>query len=137
MEWRKGPWFGTQIGSTTWIAVLSGIAFAHQPAVGFKVACLFGVINSLGVALWMQRGRWPMCRCAQVFIALATAVGLIVMRVIDSAGLWSNMQVGGQVPISFVYWGIPVGAVFIIGSLQLQNWIHSLPSPADKSDRLT
>ena len=68
--WNAGGWFGSQLGSTLWLALLGGVFVAQGRASGWALLLAFAAANGIGVALWGARGRLA------AYTALQTLVGV-------------------------------------------------------------
>lgn len=119
MEWSAGGWFGGQIGATVWMLVAGSLAAILEPATGLLVVGLFVVPNVLGFALWRIR-RLSCYASTQVLIVVAAVCSLMAVWLLDRAGVWAQIQTGGQVAAGSMYWiiGLVFGGLVVMVRLR-------------------
>jgi len=94
--WNAGGWFGSQLGSTLWLAVSAALLAARSVTVASTVFALFLVANLVGIVLWLRRSRISMFSALQMLLATFWACSMAAVFIIDRAGLWETLAVGGR-----------------------------------------
>ncbi len=94
--WNAGGWFGSQLGSTLWLAISAALLAARSVTVASTVFALFVVANFVGIVLWRRRARISVLSAMQVLLAAFWACSMAAVFVIDRAGLWETLAVGGS-----------------------------------------
>ena len=94
--WNAGGWFGSQLGSTLWLAISAALLAARSVAVASTVFALFLVVNLVGVVLWHRRYRISIFSALQILLTTFWACSMAAVFVIDRAGLWETLAVGGN-----------------------------------------
>ena len=115
MEWNTGGWFGSQIGATVWMLVAGTLAAFRDVPAGVLVVLLFAIPNVVGLVLW--QGRKLSCYAStQLLIGISGVCGLLAVYVLERAGVWTQIQTGGQVSASSTYWiiGLVFGGLTIV-----------------------
>ena len=81
-QWNAGGWFGSQVGSTLWIAIVGMIHISIDARVALFAVSFFVWANVIGLFMWRQRTKLPPFPAIQlllVVIGLASAGTLIVL----------------------------------------------------------
>ena len=102
-QWNAGGWFGSQVGGTMWIFISAVIVMPRDTTVGLTTLALFVVVNAIATGMWMQRERLDPYRAIQVLIILAGIYSFAATWVLDRAGQFESLGVGGQVSAASMY----------------------------------
>ena len=109
LTWNAGGWFGSQIGSTCWIAICAALLIRHDYTIATVVLFLFLAANIFGTVLWLTRNRISAYLGLNALLIMIGTVSLAAVFVIDRSGLWHVVEgVGGQVSTRHMYWLIVV-----------------------------
>jgi hypothetical protein len=102
--WNAG-WFGAQLGSTLWLVISAAVLVARSAAVASAVLALFLIANFVGIVLWRRRSRISMFLGMQMLLAAFWGCSMAAIFVIDRAGLWETLAIGGtnNLPASRAY----------------------------------
>lgn len=95
-SWNAGGWFGSQLGSTLWLAISAAVLAGRSAAVASIVFTLFLIINLVGVLLWRRRSRMSVFLAMQGLLAVFWVSSMAAIFVIDRAGLWETLAVGAR-----------------------------------------
>lgn len=102
-QWNAGGWFGAQFGCTVWIFISAVVVMPRDRVIGLTTLALFLTANAIGAGLWMWRDRLDAYRAIQVLILLAGIYSLAATWVLDRAGQFESLGVGGQVSAAQMY----------------------------------
>ena len=103
--WNAGAWFGSQLGSTLWLAISAGVLAPRSTTVASAVFTLFLIANFVGIVIWRRRSRISMFLGLQILLIAFWACSMAAIFAIDRAGLWETLAVGGRnsMPASLTY----------------------------------
>lgn len=82
-NWNAGGWFGSQLGCTLWMILLSNQLASRDTLAAAACVAGFALLNLLGIILWRRRARMTMYRGIQlllVAVALVVAVVVVLVR---------------------------------------------------------
>ncbi len=99
-QWNAGGWFGAQLGSTLWLAILGTILLRSAPREGVILLLCFLLPNAIGAALWMRRDRVPPFAGILALVGAAGAAALVGAFVTQRPGL--DLRDDWRVPPSLV-----------------------------------
>jgi hypothetical protein len=77
--WNAGGWFGAQLGSTLWMAILGLVLLGQDRAAAAAALAGFALANAAGLFVWRGRARRSAYSGVQLFLlALALIVAAVV-----------------------------------------------------------
>ena len=91
-QWNAGGGFGSQLGSTLWLALLGGVFVAQGRASGWALLLAFAAANGIGVALWGARGRLAAYTALQTLVGVTGLCTLGALLALDGAGDLASMD---------------------------------------------
>ena len=97
LQWNPGGWFGSQVGGSAWILVGGLLCLPRDGTTGLIVLALFAAANLVGLQLWSRRARLSAYAGLQLLLVVLGLAGLATVFVLDRAGLFEAIQVGGRV----------------------------------------
>jgi hypothetical protein len=97
LRWDRGGWLGSQLGGSCWIGAAALLTLPRDVGVGLLVLALFAAANLVGLLLWRRRERLSPYAGIQLLLAVLGLCGFAAIFVLDRAGLFEQIQVGGQV----------------------------------------
>lgn len=103
MQWNLGGWLGAQLGSTVWILVAGVLSLWVDVKTALVVMALFTVANVIGIAIWRHRDELSAYAGIQTLLPVVAVVGLATVYVLDRAGIYEAIQVGGTVSARSTY----------------------------------
>ena len=103
MNWNVGGWFGGQIGATAWILVAGILTAISDIQTGIFVLLLFTIPNIIGLVLWLSR-KLSCYKSTQLLIGVSGVCSLLTVYLLEKAGVWMQIQTGGQVSAQSTYW---------------------------------
>jgi hypothetical protein len=103
MQWNLGGWLGAQLGCTAWILVAGVLSFSTDPVAALVVTGLFALANVIGMIIWHNRERLTAYAGLQILLPVVGVVGLAGVYVLDRAGIYESIQVGGTVSARWTY----------------------------------
>ena len=124
LRWDRGGWLGSQLGGSCWIGVAALLTLPRDVGVGLLVLALFAAANLVGLSLWRRRERLSPYAGVQLLLTVLGLFGAAAIFVLDSAGLFEEIQVGGQVSAGTTY--LVLAAV--VGGLMLFFRLRFSPS---------
>jgi hypothetical protein len=83
-QWNAGGWFGGQVGSTIWMIIAGVVLLARGVVPGIWLLVCFAATNVIGFVIWSRRDRiapHPAIQCLLAVMAVATAIGLILLDI--------------------------------------------------------
>lgn len=98
--WNAGAWLGPQLGSTVWLLISAIVLAPRSAGLAAQVLALFLVPNLAGAWLWRARGRRSIFSAIQVFLLVLWPCSMAAVYVIDRAGAWRTLAVGGTNNVS-------------------------------------
>lgn len=102
-QWNAGGWFGAQLGSSCWILIAGLLTYPHNQLLSLLITALFAGFNLAGCLLWANRRRLSAYMGMQMLIILAGLAGLLTVYLLDSNGLFTDIQTGGSVSAGKTY----------------------------------
>lgn len=76
LQWSRGSWFGSIIGSTCWmVAIGIQLVYYGHPALAIAPVISFAIINVIATLLWQRRHRFD-CTVAYMIV-----IGLISVAI--------------------------------------------------------
>lgn len=120
MQWNLGGWLGTQLGCTAWILVAGLLSFPEDSVAALVVIALFALANLLGMAIWRSRERLSAYAGLQLLLPVVGFAGLAAVYVLDRAGIYETIQVGGIVSARTTYLSI----VVVVAALMLMFYFQ-------------
>lgn len=120
MQWNLGGWLGAQLGCTAWILVAGVLSLRVDLDTGLVVIALFIVANGIGMAIWRSRERLSAHAGLQMLVPIIGVVGLAAVYVLDRAGIYETIQVGGTVSARSSYGAI----ISVVAALMLMFYFQ-------------
>ena len=115
MQWNLGGWLGGQLGGSAWMLVAGMLSFFENPIAATTVIGLFAVANLFGIMLWRRRERLSPYAAIQMLLPVLGVFGLAAVFVLDRAGVYETIQIGGTISARATYAAI----VLIVTALML------------------
>jgi hypothetical protein len=103
LNWNLVGWLGGQLGGSLWMLVAGVLAFRLDTAAGAKVVALFVMANLIGVGLWRRRTRLSPQAGLQILMLVLGIIGLSAVFILDNAGIYEAIQVGGAISAEATY----------------------------------
>lgn len=103
LSWNLGGWLGGQLGGSLWILVAGVLAFPRDMAAAAKAVALFVAANLIGLCLWRLRTRLSPHAGLQILMLVLGIIGLSAVFVLDHAGIYEAIQVGGAISAKATY----------------------------------
>lgn len=113
MRWNLGGWLGGQIGGSCWMLVAGLLSIPANLTAAIAVLGLFAFANLVGWLIWRRRESLSPYKGLQMLIPVLGATGIAAVYVLDSAGIYESIQVGGSVTAWATY-AILVGVVVVL-----------------------
>ena len=108
-QWNARGWFGSVIGSTTWMLVAAGFLIAYRQWLALVPIGCFVIINSIAWVLWRRRDRLDpfsslMMILASIAVAVPIALATSVWRMPEMPWQmnWTDSPVGYVVAVLLV-----------------------------------
>ena len=115
MQWNLGGWLGGQLGGSVWMLVAGLLSFFENPIAAKTVIALFAVANLIGIMMWLRRKRLSPYAAIQMLLPVLGVFGLAAVFVLDRAGVYETIQIGGTISARATY----VAIVLIVAALML------------------
>ena len=103
MHWNLGGWLGCQLGGSAWMLVASLLSFRSDAATAVTVLAFFTIVNLVGAAVWRWKHRLSPYVAVQILLPVLGAFSLATVFVLEHAGLYEAIQIGGKVSASSSY----------------------------------
>ncbi len=103
MQWSRGGWLGAQLGGTAWILVAGILSLWVDVTTAMAVIALFVFANVIGMAIWRRRETLSAYAGIQIVLPIVGIVGLAAVYLLDRAGIFESIQVGGTVSARSTY----------------------------------
>ena len=120
MNWNAGGWIGTQLGGSLWILVAGVLALSQDLQAGITSIALFAVANVTGAFLWQRREQLSPHAGFQLLLVTLGVASAGAVYVLDRAGVFEAIQVGGTVSARSMY----VLLVVVIAPLMLSFYLR-------------
>jgi hypothetical protein len=127
LRWDRGGWLGSQLGGSCWIGAAALLTLPRDVGVGLVVLVLFAAANLVGLLLWRRREQLSPYAGIQLLLTVLGLFGASAIYVLDRAGLFEQIQVGGQVSAGTTY----LVLAGVIGLLMLFFRLRFAPSRRD------
>lgn len=114
LPWNVGGWLGAQLGCTAWILISALIVMPRDRSAGLAALTFWLIANAIGTAMWMQRERLDPYRALQALIVVAGLTSVAATWVLDRAGQFESLGVGGQVSARAMYLMLAIGVVGLL-----------------------
>jgi hypothetical protein len=85
-HWNASGWFGAQVGSTLWLALLGATIVPSDPLAGAAVFACAILSNAIGLWLWSQRERRTAYRGFQLLLVGLGLLALAAVVLLDARG---------------------------------------------------
>ena len=115
MQWNLGGWLGGQLGGSVWMLVAGLLSFFENPIAATTVIALFAVANLIGIIMWLRRKRLSPYAAIQMLLPVLGVFGLAAVFVLDRAGVYETIQIGGTISAQATYATI----VLVVAALML------------------
>jgi len=103
LSWNLGGWLGGQLGGSLWMLVAGVLALPLDMVAAAKVVALFVIVNLIGFGLWRRRARLSIRAGLQILTLVLGITGLSTVFVLDQAGIYEAIQVGGVISAEATY----------------------------------
>ena len=103
MQWNIYGWLGGQLGGSVWMLVAGLLAYSSDPMAAATVFVFFAVANLVGVILWRRKDSLSPYAGIQILVPVLGALGLAAVYVLDRAGIYEAIQIGGAVSARGTY----------------------------------
>ncbi len=130
MQWNLGGWLGGQLGGSAWMLVAGLLSFSTNPTTAFTVIVLFALANLIGTMLWRRRERLSPYAAIQMLLPVLGVFGLAAVFVLDRAGVYEMIQIGGTISARATY----VAIVLIVAALMLIFYFRFGRRPEKKDE---
>ena len=114
MQWNLGGWLGGQLGGSVWMLVAGLLSFFDDPKTAVTVIVLFALANLVGVILWSRRDGLSPYAGIQILLPVLGVFGLAAVFVLDRAGIYDAIQIGGTISAYVTYTAIVVVAAALM-----------------------
>ena len=91
------------MGSTVWILVAGILSLWVDVTTAMAVIALFVLANVIGMAIWRRRETLSAYAGIQIVLPIVGIVGLAAVYLLDRAGIFESIQVGGTVSARSTY----------------------------------
>ena len=91
------------------------LSFFENPIAATTVIALFAVANLIGIIMWLRRKRLSPYAAIQMLLPVLGVFGLAAVFVLDRAGVYETIQIGGTISAQATY----VAIVLIVAALML------------------
>ena len=118
MQWNIGGWLGGQLGGSVWMLVAGLLSFSEDPVAAGIVIVLFALANLIGTMLWRRRERLSPYAAIQMLLPVLGIFGLAAVFVLDRAGIYERIQIGGTISAQATYPAI----VLVVALLMLVSY---------------
>ena len=116
MQWSIGAWLGTQLGGSVWMLVAGVLSLSFDAMAGSKVLAIFALANLIGWGLWRKRGQLSFHQTIQYLLLILGVSSLVTVLVLDKAGIYEAIQIGGRVSATGTYWMI-AGTILALSAM--------------------
>jgi hypothetical protein len=103
MQWNLYGWLGGQLGGSAWMLVAGLLSFSADPMAAVTVIVLFALGNLVGIILWRRRDGLSPYAGVQILVPVLGALGLATVFVLDRAGIYETIQIGGSISAQATY----------------------------------
>lgn len=121
MQWNLGGWLGAQLGGSVWMLVAGVLAIRADAIAAAIVIAIFLLANGVGLFLWSRRGTLSPYTGIQILLPVVGAAGIASVYVLDRAGIYESIQVGGSVSAATTY----LVLLLVVGGLMLMFWFQA------------
>ena len=132
MQWNLGGWLGGQLGGSVWMLVAGLLSFSTDPTAAMTVIVLFALANLVGVILWRRRDGLSPYAGIQILLPVLGVFGLVAVFVLDRAGIYESIQVGGTISAHVTY----IVIVVVVTALMLMFYFR-FGRKSEKNDEAT
>lgn len=115
MQWNLGGWLGGQLGGSVWMLVAGLLSLSEDPIAAATVIVFFVLVNFIGTMLWRRRERLSPYAAIQLLLPVLGVSGLAAVFVLDRAGVYEKIQIGGTISARATYATI----VLVVAALML------------------
>ncbi len=123
-RWNLGGWLGGQLGGSCWMLVAGLLAIPADLTAALTVLGLFLLANLAGWLIWRRRDSLPPYKGLQLLIPTLGLTGIIAVHVLDRAGIYEAIQVGGSVSARETYTILIVVVALLMVMFWWQNRQH-------------
>lgn len=120
MQWNLGGWLGGQLGGSCWMLVAGLLALRADPSSALVVLGLFALANVAGMLIWMRRDSIAPLTGLMILLPILGIAGMLAVHVLDRAGIFESIQVGGSVSASQMY----LVLIGVVAGLMLMFWLQ-------------
>lgn len=103
MQWNLYGWLGGQLGGSAWMLVAGLLSFSADSMAAVTVIVLFALANLVGVILWRRRDRLSPYAAIQILLPVIGVLSLAAVFVLDRAGIYETIQIGGSISAQATY----------------------------------
>ena len=121
MQWNIGGWVGAQLGCSIWMLIAGILSMRHDVIAAVIVIGLFIVVNLAGVTLWTRRESLSAYAGIQILLPIMGVGGIGAVYVLDRAGIYEAIQVGGKVSA----WSTYVILIAVVAALMLMFYFQA------------
>ena len=120
MQWNLYGWLGGQLGGSAWMLVAGLLSFSADRTSAVTVIVFFALANLVGVILWRRRNRLSPYAAIQILLPVIGVLSLAAVYVLERAGIYETIQVGGTVSAKATYVVIAV----VVAALMLMFYMQ-------------
>jgi len=103
------------LGGSAWMLVAGLLSFSTNPTTAFTVIVLFALANLIGAVLWARRDRLSPYVAIQILLPVLGVFGFVAVFVLDRAGIYEKIQIGGTISARATY----IVIVLVVTALML------------------
>jgi len=103
MQWNLGGWLGGQLGGSVWMLGAGLLSYPEDPIAAAVVIVLFVLANLVGTLLWRRREWLSAYAAIQMLLPVLGVSGLAAVYVLDRAGVYETIQIGGTISARATY----------------------------------
>lgn len=118
MQWNLGGWLGGQIGGSCWMLVAGLLAIPADMTAALSVLGLFFLANLTGWLIWRRRELLSPYQGLQRLIPALGLTGIVAVYVLERAGIYETIQVGGSVSARQTY----AILIVVVVALMIMFW---------------
>jgi len=113
-SWSTGGWFGTQVGSTLWLFVLSLVLSGRDAWSAGVCFGAFAAVNVWGTHLWRSRGRLRAYTALQSLLLAVSLVVAVVVVVVNQRAPSHPPPADARLSSDLPYWTIAAAPALML-----------------------
>ena len=122
LQWNPGSWFGTMLGSSSWLVAAALLSFRTEPTLALILAGCFAVVAMLTVAVWRLRDQVSLSAAFLAGFTFTGVVSILAIGFLQGSSLLPANDPSFRFRFDRLPWVLAVYGALAVGFGTIELW---------------